>query len=165
MTYPGTLPTTPSVGSPLTATQGALIAQALTYLASMDAPFRAVGTNGLSVSANTNIAFVTADDTLSAWNATTHVWTCPVAGRYQFNAQVRCGAVAAAPNCSLIVNGAALQGFNAAPTSVAGANALVSVMRSGFAVGDTVAIQSSIAYVMSATAAVDNYLSIFRVGT
>lgn len=125
--------------------------------------FRANGSASFSVSANTNIAFTVADDPLSAWNASTHLWTCPVAGRYMLSAQVRCGLSAAQPTCALVINGSLIQ-INSSGSSVAGANASVNIMRNGFILGDTVAIQSTAAFVMSTTGGTDNWLSLFRIG-
>lgn len=125
------------------------------------ATFLALGSASLSVPANTNIAFTATDDPESGWNASTHVWTCPTAGRYIISAQTRCGLTPAQPTCALFLN-AGLFHVSSAATSAAGANAVLSIART-ISAGTTVAIQSTAAYAMSATGQTDNWLSLARI--
>lgn len=120
------------------------------------------GSNALAVTANTNIAFTVNDDPLSAWNATTHLWTCPVAGHYLINAQTRAGGTAAQVTCGLAINGS-VSVVNSAASSTAGANGGLSVVLALVA-GATIAVQSGVAYTMSATGQIDNWLSLARIG-
>lgn len=130
-----------------------------TYLT--PASVRMVGIASQTVSATTNIILAIAEDDFGGWNSSTHLWTVPIAGRYQVSAQTRCGLTAALVTCQLIVNGTSVM-TTSASTSVAGANAGLSIARR-FALGDTVAIQSGVSYTMSTTGQVDNWLSLIRI--